>query len=203
LSTCEWCPDVHSWNRGSAPAALFSRESEALMAFGRALGTTFINMTDTLPSADYPRFAPTVARRQGCAIGCCLELRGQHIIYPDQVEFGLHTVRNALCHAGMLPGVPSIPKQINLVGATGIELCSPSDALMQPCVCPGHPVTTDDPIARLFRFDTGRSQYLLSPVDGAVNRSEAPGQMAIGESHDRAVNSAVRKDERIAIVYEW
>lgn len=203
LSTCEWCLDIHSWNRGSAPAALFSKESEDLVAFGRATGLTFIRIRDSLPEQGYPRFATTVARREGKAIGCAVELSGQYLIYPDQVSLGCHMLRNLLQHTGMLPGKPSIPRQIDLEVAQGVEVKSPADALFQPCVALGEPVSLDQPIGRLYRFDTGRPEWLTSPVEGAIGQLGSLDQMKDSGKYDRAMSSAVRAGEHVATVHEW
>ena len=203
LSTCDWCMDVHSWSGGTAPAALFSFESDELVAFGRATGLLFLRITERLPDG-YKHYAPLIARRQGRAIGCCVELSGQYLIYPDQVEVGVGVLANLLKHAGMLPGEPAIPeRQINLVDAESIEIKSPADALIQQCVPPGEAVKAGEPIARLWRFDTGRAEWLVSPADGGLWALASLDQMRAERRGDRGMSSAVRAGEHVATVYAF
>ena len=203
LSTCDWCMDVHSWSGGTAPAALFSFESDELVAFGRATGLLFLRITERLPDG-YKHYAPLIARRQGRAIGCCVELSGQYLIYPDQVEVGVGVLANLLKHAEMLPGEPAIPeRQINLVDAESIEMKSPADALIQQCVPLGEAVKAGEPIARLWRFDTGRPEWLVSPVDGGLHDFGALDQMKSEKLYDRAMASAVRAGEHVATVFPF
>ena len=204
LSTCDWCLDVHSWNRGAAPTGLLSSESDELVAFGKATGLLFLRITEMLPPEGYAHCGPTVARRQGHAIGCCVELSGQYLIYPDQVEVGVGVLANLLKHAGMLPGEPAIPeRQINLVDAESIEMKSPADALIQQCVPLGEAVKAGEPIARLWRFDTGRPEWLVSPVDGGLHDFGALDQMKSEKLYDRAMASAVRAGEHVATVFPF
>ena len=200
LSDCDWCLDVHSWNRGSAPAALLSTESDALVAFGRATGLLFLRITEPLPAEGYTRFGPTVARREGRAIGCCMELSGQYMIYPDQVELGRRILGNLLKHAKMLSGEPVVPERyINIATAEGIEVRSPADALMQQHVALGEVVRAGDAIARLWRFDNGKPEWLVSPADGGLRDFGALDQMK-ANGYDRGMSSAVRAGERVATV---
>ena len=204
LSTCDWCLDIHSWSSGAAPAALLSFESDELVAFGKATGLLFLRITEALPAEGYVHYGPTVARRHGRAIGCCVELAGQYLIYPDQVEIGLRVLTNLLKHVDMLPGRPVIPeRQINLAGSEGIEIKSPADALIQQCVPPGQPVKAGEPIARLWRFDTGRPEWLVSPVDGGLWALAALDQMRAERLGDRAMSSAVRAGEHVATVHPF
>ena len=204
LSTCDWCLDVHSWNRGAAPTGLLSSESDELVAFGKATGLLFLRITEMLPPEGYAHCGPTVARRQGHAIGCCVELSGQYLIYPDQVEVGVGVLANLLKHAQMLPGEPAIPeRQINLVDAESIEIKSPADALIQQCVPPGEAVKAGEPIARLWRFDTGRAEWLVSPADGGLWALASLDQMRAERRGDRGMSSAVRAGEHVATVYAF
>lgn len=201
LSTCQWCLDIHCW--GQAPAALFPGESAELIAFGKATGLTFLHIRDTSPEQGYTRTAANVAHYEGKAIGCAVELTGQYLIHPDQVSLGCRLLENLLRHAGMLPGEPSIPRQINMPGAQVVEVRSPSDASFQPGVSPGDSVFEGQPIIRLYRFDAGRPEWLTSPVEGAIGFVGALDQMKKSGRYDRAMTSAVRAGERVATIYQW
>jgi len=204
LSSCDWCLDIHSWNRGTAPAALLSAESDELIAFGKATGLLFLNITEPLPAEGYTQYGPTVARRQGRAVGCCVELSGQYLIYPDQVERGVNVLTNLMKHAGMLPGTPVLPeRQINVVGRESVELNSPADALIRQCVAAGDEVKAGEPVARLWRSDTGKPEWLVSPVDGGLHDFGALDQMKAEKLYDRAMSSAVRAGECVATVYPF
>ena len=203
FSTCDWCIDVHSWNRGLAPASLFSSESDALVAFGKATGLLFLRVTPPLP-ADCPGYSTLTARRQGRAIGCCVELSGQYQVYPDQVQVGVRVLTNLLQHVHMLPGEPVVPeRQINRATAEPIPITSPADALIQQCVPLGEAVKAGEPVARLWRFDTGRPEWLVSPVDGGLEGFGALDQMKSEKLYDRAMSSAVRAGEHVATVYAF
>ena len=197
LSTCDWCLDIHSWAAGQKPAALLSRESDELVAFGRATGLVFLRVGEPLPDEGYTHYGPTVARRQGRAVGCCVELSGQYQIFPDQVELGQQILTNLFKHANMLPGSPDIPERwINMATSDPIYITSPADALIQPSLRLGEVVGKGEPVARLWRFDTGAPEWLLSPVDGALSAFGALDQMM----DNRAMSSAARAGERVASV---
>ena len=211
LSDADWCLDVHSWKRWQAPAALFSREGDKLVPMGKASGLSVVRMTDAYPPDKYVGFAPTVARRMGHAIGYAIELSGQQRVFPDQVELGCRVMRNLLKHAGMLPGEPHIPRQVNIAEASGVDVRSPSDGVLLPLVMPGDEVAEGHPFARLMRLDTGTSDLLTSPVDGVVFKlgplDKIQKAMDIEgatkkDRYDRDPSGPVRADELVAVIYE-
>ncbi|MDP6356079.1 MAG: succinylglutamate desuccinylase/aspartoacylase family protein [Planctomycetota bacterium] len=212
LSDCEWCLDLHSWKRWQAPAALFSRDGEKLVPMGRASGLSVVRITEAYPPDKYVGYAPTIARRQGHSIGYAIELSGQQRVFPDQVELGCRVIQNLLKHAGMLPGELEIPRQVNIAEAREVEVRSPSDAVFLPLVMPGDEVSEGQPLARLLRHDTGRTDLLTSPVSGVVFKlgpldkiQEAMDKEAgtKKDRYDRDPSGPVRANELVAVIYEF
>ncbi|MDP6117635.1 MAG: succinylglutamate desuccinylase/aspartoacylase family protein [Planctomycetota bacterium] len=212
LSDCDWCLDLHSWKRWQAPAALFSRDGDALVPMGRASGLSVVRILDAFPLDKYVGYAPTIARRLGHAIGYAIELSGQQRVFPDQVELGCRAIQNLLKHAGMLPGEPEIPRQVNIAEAREVEVRSPSDAVFLPLVMPGDEISEGRPFARLLRHDTGRPDLLTSPVDGVVFKLGPLDQIQEAmdseagtgrDRYDRDFSGPVRGNELVAVIYEW
>ncbi len=203
MATCDYLLDIHSWKRYQAPGALFSNDLPEMEALGRAAGLRFAYIRER---RGFPGYS-TAAVRDAGGLGFCIELSGQGRIFPDQVEEGCRVMTNLLRHADMLEGEVAVPRLINMEGATPVEPTAPADALLQPVITLGDPVTAGQPIARLLRFDTGRSELLCSPVDGAVWSMGAVGRH---RSHHRDephyesdVSSPVEAGEVIAVIYEW
>ena len=207
LSECDWCLDLHSWKRWQAPAALFSREGDALVPMGRASGLRVVRITEAYPPDKYVGYAPTVARRQGRSVGYAIELSGQRRVFQDQVELGCQVIQNLLKHAGMLPGEPEIPRQVNIAEAREVRLHSPADAVLLPLVVPGDEISEGQSVARLLRHDTGRPDLLLSSANGIVFKLGPLDQIREAcendTEHDRDPSGPVRANEHVATVYEW
>jgi len=95
------------------------------------------------------------------------ELGGNPGIDPVCVELGLRGVRNILCHAGIVPGVPAVADP-PFIARGLLTVLSPAGGVIDWMATLGQPVQAGEPVARVLDVFGESAVNVPAPCDGVL-----------------------------------
>lgn len=168
------CLDIHCWNKFTAPTALPRQDCPPSLELARVSAMPFVAPRPAprnSVSRDHPGTLGALFNDSGRA-GLSVELAGQYMIAPDQVELGLLCAENIARHLSLLPGQAQIPAepQVWLDKAAVHEVLAPDCGLWvaaDVALCDF--VVQGQALGHVLAEDSLETLPVLSPATGRLS----------------------------------
>lgn len=192
LSRADCILDIHCYQRSMAPVAAVRNTPEG-EALAKASGYPFVRTLSR--ESDWQGHLRVRAEKAGKRfIG--IELRGQYLLYPEEIARGTRTAVNVARHLGLMPGKPETQEQRRMGGT--VAVCAPTAGLfVNGPFKPGDVVRKGEKLGYVLRETTLEEVPVIAPVSGRITRFVGRGD---GDVDIREFSQWVFLDDLVAQV---